>query len=419
MGLRSDAAGLSADALVAGLVSDLVLEAPTIDDLERPQQIAAALGLVRGILAGQGVADAPADALLVPGPDGATSGLLPAPNAFWPFIARFAVEGRFSGYRREDLAGLTLQQVCEKYVDESFPEPPTVPLDDAAYALGPQSTTQPPATEPSDFPIAFVLGSGRSGTTLFRVMLDAHPTVWAPGELHLAQYADMAQRAQEIVPVLRRMIVPDVAARLGESEEAFGERLAQWERDALPIADVFDALHRANPDVLIVDKTPPYSESLDTLARIGEQFPNARYVHLVRNPHDVIRSLVTMQLYKRHRDAFPAGISPYQIAEVLWVRNNRNIELFLEGVPSDRKCLVHYESLVADPEASLARVCAVLGRAYDPRMADPYRDRSEFFVRGAGDMTVSGRGRVEQRTAGSAFYPLGARCRTLAAHYGY
>ena len=345
--------------------------------------------------------------------------MLGEPNAFWPFIARFAVEGRFSGYRREDLAGLTLQQVCEKYVDESYPEPPTLPLEEDAYAIGVQSASQPSVAEAHEFPIAFVLGSGRSGTTLFRVMLDAHPTLWAPGELHLAQYADMAQRAREIVPVLRRMIVPDVAERLGETEEEFGERLGEWERDELPIADVFGALHRADPEVLIVDKTPPYSESLDTLERIGEQFPNARYVHLVRNPHDVIRSLVTMQLYKLHRDAFPTGFNPYQIAEVLWVRNNRNIELFLQGIPSERKCTVHYEALVADPEASLARVCSVLGRTYDPRMADPYRDRPATFVRGAGDMTVSGRGRVEPREAGSAFYPLGERCRALAAQYGY
>ena len=43
-------------------------------------------------------------------------------------------------------------------------------------------------------PIHFILGTGRSGTTLLRVMLAGHPQIFCPPEMMLAFFNTMQQR---------------------------------------------------------------------------------------------------------------------------------------------------------------------------------------------------------------------------------
>jgi hypothetical protein len=43
-------------------------------------------------------------------------------------------------------------------------------------------------------------------------MLNVHPRLWSPGELHLANFGTMADRAEEINPLLRFMPIPEAAA---------------------------------------------------------------------------------------------------------------------------------------------------------------------------------------------------------------
>ncbi|MDH3707697.1 MAG: sulfotransferase, partial [Acidimicrobiia bacterium] len=226
-------------------------------------------------------------------------------------------------------------------------------------------------------------------------------------------------RATGAGPFLRHMLVPEVAARLGETPEEFGDRLLAWEHDALAVPEVYRLLHDADPTRLIVDKTPTYSEWPERLMWIVRHFPEARFVHLVRNPSDVIRSLVRMQLYKQSLALFPAGTSPYHVAEAIWVRHNEHIAAALATIDDDRRLLVRYEDVVAEPAATLAGVCDLLGLAPDARMADPYASDNGPVAAGAGDPGVNRRTSVESRPAGGAFYPLSERCLALARRYGY
>jgi len=250
-------------------------------------------------------------------------------------------------------------------------------------------------------------------------MLNVHAELWAPGELHLASYEDMVDRAANIPPVLRDMPIPETAARMAEAIASFSNTFRGWELEDLPIAEVYQHLHDADPDTLIVDKTPSYSGSLRDLEWIGRMFPNARFVHLVRSPHDVIRSLVRMQLYEGVQESCEPSLDPYQIAEAIWTRNVSNIDRFLSGVPDERKCTVRYEELVSNPEPPLTRICELLDRSYDAAMANPYGRGACRVARGAGDPHINFLTSVEKRTTGEEFYPIGARCRAPADRYGY
>ena len=275
------------------------------------------LAAVQDILTGMGIADVTPDSV-VAAPrfyDGRV--LIKDTDRFNRFIFQFALEARFKGYSSNDVAFLTVRQLCELYLRDSYPETPSVPLSDDQYELNGNRESKRASVAEKSCPICFVLGCPRSGTTLFRTMLNVHENLWAPGELHLANFESMADRAINVLPLLRYMLVPEAASRLGESIASFSKVFRNWELEGVSVSEVYENFYEADPSTLIVDKTPSYSVSLQGLERIGQQFPNARFIYLVRNPHDVIRSFVRMQLYKGVLGLVEPGLNPYQIGEVL------------------------------------------------------------------------------------------------------
>ena len=74
-------------------------------------------------------------------------------------------------------------------------------------------------------------------------MLDMHAGLWAPGELHFANFDTMAERASRVKPVLRYMPIPEGAARCGASSAEFSRTFRAWELAATPITEVFQHLH--------------------------------------------------------------------------------------------------------------------------------------------------------------------------------
>ena len=390
-----------------------------IEDLDQPQRVDFVLAIIRGLLAKLGVSEVTPESVIVAPPSRGGRALLSDGVSFDRFRLRFALKAGFVGYSFDDIAALTVKEVCEKYVAESYPAVPTVALSGDQYGFEPDRKFETHGMDAKDFPICFVLGCGRSGTTLLRVMLNVHEGLWAPGELHLANFEGMADRAINLSPLLRTLLVPEVASRLGEPIESFSETFASWESEDLSISTVYEKLQKANPDALIVDKTPTYSNNLQALERIGRQFPNARFVYLVRNPHDVIRSLVRTQLYKGAAKQVEPGLNPYQIGEVAWCAHNSNIERFLGGIPGERKLTVRYEDLVSDPTEPLTRICDLLDRTFDVGMVDPYKSQTGRVALGAGDMTVNFLKTVENRMPSGAFYPVGEKCRSIASRHGY
>jgi LPS sulfotransferase NodH len=265
-----------------------------------------------------------------------------------------------------------------------------------------------------------VLGSARSGTTLLQAMLNRHPALWAPGELHLASFDTMSERAHGVGnPFLRGAFVPEAAERLGESPQAFAERLQRWEHHDTPTVDVYRSLVDADSRSAVLDKTPTYGERRTDLEWIGYHFPNARYVHLVRDPFDVAASFVRMQLHRGSVDRTDRHLDPYHCAEASWFRLNDTVVSGLSGVPSERWCRIRYEDLVRDPASMLGRVCEVLDVDYVDQLADPYADRTGPIARGAGDPSVNLHRAVEARASTAPWFPLGQPTRRLVADLGY
>lgn len=186
----------------------------------------------------------------------------------------------------------------------------------------------------------FIVGCGRSGNTLLRMMLDSHP--------------DMA------IPPETEVVVDAVAA--GADVDRFCEAVTgHWRFEDLKLdrtewrarvtalspfsaSEGLRVMYRMYAEKFhktrVGDKTPFYAQHL---ALIATTFPEARAVHIIRDGRDVAASM--LPLWFSPGDA--AAVADHWCTVVSRIRNDQHLLPTIE---------VRYEHLVTDTERELRRV---------------------------------------------------------------
>lgn len=218
----------------------------------------------------------------------------------------------------------------------------------------------------------FVVGSGRSGTTMLRLMLDSHPLLAIPGESTFIRYMWLNRRDYwngrtfQAERLLRDILADPNFRRWGVAEASVLDVMRGYERPdfADVIAAPFEAYARLQGKPRWGDKTPNYVLSIPALARL---FPQARFVHVIRDGRDVALSYL----------AIPAFGSDIRAAAWLW-RDRVGAGLrWGRRLGRGRYTEVRYEGLVDDPERELRRLCSFLGLPFTDGMLRYHVDASE------------------------------------------
>jgi len=288
-------------------------------------------------------------------------------------------------------------------------EHPSRPLQAAAHTAAPAA----PRSK-----VAFLLSSPRSGSTLLRLMLSAHPRLFCPPELFLLDHDGMRAWSEDPFASFYRDGL--VRALMARRELAFDAALAQVEalvaRDA-PAREVYGLL-LDDGGRMLVDKTPTYALDTRTLQLAETLFDAPRYIGLVRHPYAVIESFVRNRLDRIRR----LDGDPHDVAERSWTVANKNLLDFGAQIGKERFHLVHYERLVRAPDDVLRELCAFLGVPFDAAVLDPYGQGRMFG--GPGDPGLHGRGAIDARL-GETWRgvrlprPLGEEAGRLAASLSY
>jgi len=113
------------------------------------------------------------------------------------------------------------------------------------------------------------------------------------------------------------------------------------------------------------DKNNFYTSHTELLVTL---FPQARFIHLVRDPRDVFCSYRDMALLESSSIYKPMLSSNVEIVADEWVQNNENVIKVLEINKSVSSYLLRYEDLVADPEKNARSLCVWLGLDFAPEM---------------------------------------------------
>jgi len=208
-------------------------------------------------------------------------------------------------------------------------------------------------------PAPFILGVGRSGTTLLRLMLDAHPDLAIPPETH---FLPLIGESAGNPDVFARLIVEsDTWPNFGLSADVF--------RGALKALQPFDVTEATRIFYRLYaqrfgkrhwgDKTPPYRRHLRHIFRL---VPEAYFIHVIRDGRDVAISYRGLWFGPGDNIEEQAR---FWVAEITGAKDQaRDVPQYLE---------VRYEELVAEPEKTLRTVCKNLQLTYAPVMLDYYR----------------------------------------------
>lgn len=101
--------------------------------------------------------------------------------------------------------------------------------------------------------------------------------------------------------------------------------------------------------------------------RLRFLWPRARYIHLIRDPRDVSRSVV--------QKGWAGNV--YQAAE-FWINAEGCWDALLPHLDSGQFVELHYEDLVTRPQAELARVCGFIGVEFDPSMLEYQKTARQY-----------------------------------------
>ena len=211
-------------------------------------------------------------------------------------------------------------------------------------------------SDPRDAPI-FVVGTGRSGTTLLRLMLSAH------SHIHIAHESSFylvaaRRRYRDVGDFLDYYLrtFPFEWLRI-DPEVVRGAANRAWPRER--IVEVFHVIMRTKASQYgkrrYGDKTPLHTAHLGAIFR---DFANPRVVHIVRDPRATVASLMRMPWAPGN-----VGLNAlFCNAQLKQVRRYR-----------DQILEIRLEDLLAEPEPVMRRVLEFVGEEWEGRVLDHAR----------------------------------------------
>jgi hypothetical protein len=226
----------------------------------------------------------------------------------------------------------------------------------------------------------FVVGCDRSGTTLLRLMITNHP------QFHILHETDFLRTLRDrsesygdfTEPRQRWYFIRDLQLHQPTSEThtfaAFDLADHEAERalaEAAPVsfAGAAAALFRASAEKHDAprwgDKTPKHVFDLSWLA---DAFPDAQFLHIIRDGRDVAASFRKAGWEKDLRK----GARKWRTR----VHAARDAG---KALPPARYREVYYEALVRSPEETLRDLCDWLGVSYTPSMLHFHRDSASHL----------------------------------------
>jgi hypothetical protein len=247
----------------------------------------------------------------------------------------------------------------------------------------------------------FVVGCGRSGTTLLQSMLSSHSRVASMPEtwLFVTVAGYMAPRLYGNSPkgVKDRLLrIRDKARlRLGlaaeNSRDEVRNILRELEREDLmslfprtgrqllpqlqACVNILDRIAQDQDRPIWLEKSPLHLGYIDLIERV---IPHARFIHILREGPDAVASLydATQQFADPWRRIYPT--LDHCIDQ--W---NHCVKLAARYVDLPRHFLVRYEDLVSDTESTLRRLCRFLDIEFEGEMVGGYGSAAERLIREA------------------------------------
>lgn len=220
-------------------------------------------------------------------------------------------------------------------------------------------------------PVPFVVGAPRSGTTMLRLMLDAHPELAIPPETYFITRAQKMWQAAKRNPGENQVeaFIEAVTThkRWGDfhlDADAFAERVR--ERNPRKLGEGVRCFYEMYAEKIDKprwgDKTPFYVRKMDLIHRV---LPEAHFVHLIRDGRAVALSIKDLWF----------GPDTIEGCAEFWVARLDEARRKADRLPNYIEII--YEDLVRDPEPNLRKIADFIDIPFDERMVRFYENVDE------------------------------------------
>jgi hypothetical protein len=238
-----------------------------------------------------------------------------------------------------------------------------------------------------------VLGLPRTGTTLVRRLLDAHPNIACPPETHVFTAAGRFLRHDRIGEGVRLGPLNGPAFSGVAPEEV----LARFRKFAFGI---FRLIAAKQNKPRWASKTPQDAFYVDEIEQLA--LGHAHFVCLVRHGADTVSSLLEVSIQNQSylpelHEYIARHRFPDQAFAHLWQDTTRRLVAFAEAHPDDA-ILVRYEDLVASPETTIASIFRSIGEEADAGLID--RALAKKDALGLGDFKTLRRSAIDAASVG-------------------
>ena len=210
-------------------------------------------------------------------------------------------------------------------------------------------------------------GSGSTGSSLLRTILNRHPDIFSGPELNFFNKEQLFQNwKKEKKKIFNRFPQFITQGWVSYPGTHLLNKEYLWNKDELlgliynseTINSFIDGYYykplKLKNAKIWIEKTPSNSYSFDYFLR---QFPEGRVIHSTRNPYDSVASLV-----KR-------GKTPFY-ATGMWVYNTISA---LRASISSRCMTIKYEDLVLNPKESLDKILSFINVKNDDMILNPQK----------------------------------------------
>jgi len=201
--------------------------------------------------------------------------------------------------------------------------------------------------------IFYVCGALRSGSTLLHLMIDNHLKLNNPGEFDF--FFDQINKNGE-EPSLKYY-----KSWLG-THRIYNSKGLSFPESAISYSDVLDDFVQQlgmNNKKLILNIHRNFEH-------IPKYFPDAKYIHLVRDPRDVAKSSISMGW---------AGNVYFGVKH--WLESELSWDKLTKVVKPENIHVLKYEDLVSDPYKTLDNLCKFIGVEFDSMMLN-YHENSTY-----------------------------------------
>ena len=219
----------------------------------------------------------------------------------------------------------------------------------------------------------FIVGVQRSGTTLLRLILNAHSEIAIPEE---ASFLKPLLKADWIRKPITGKKLHKLVSYLRANEQF---RLWNFNREPLlqklaskkstTIKEVMDIMYSNYAQHEEKSSWGDKSLFFGSMELLHEMFPKARFIHIVRDGRDVFYSWRKMDPAKSH----PA------VMALDWKFKIHLIERSMKNIPLSNILVIRYEDLLINPDKTLRNVCKFLNIKFDEKMLKFHQSSKKYI----------------------------------------